>query len=437
MSMRWKSLVTALAVVVTPALVGVSSGAAHATEERADRHQTSVSIRALHKRVEAGQSSKIRGDLSIARSDAEPGSQVVLEAKPKGATVFSPLGTAIAGAKGGVSLAVTPAVSTAYRWFYAGSDDAKPSRSGIARIKVGPRPGDGSGANRVLTTLSIRATHRPVDARGDSVIRGKLLARRIEIPRRVVKLLARTTGGEFAVVAIQRTDGDGVVRFPVSPTVKTAYRLVFDGTRLLRPSRSGVVSVGVRPAIQASATPTLINPGESTAVSGLVTYEGSPLVGATVDLLARNAKKNAKFSVVGTSTTDATGAVSFTQTQTRTTVYRLAVRHTEGSPPRGVSANVRVVVRAASSLSIRGRNTQDGYAVSGVLRGGGGTIAKQLVSLQSLAGGGSTWTTVASTFTTKRGVARFLVPTSEGTSYRLAYAGGERFAPSVSGVVVN
>ena len=44
---------------------------------------------------------------------------------------------------------------------------------------------------------------------------------------------------------------------------------------------------------------------------------------------------------------------------------------------------------------------------------------------------------VASTFTTKRGVARFLVPTSEGTSYRLAYAGGERFAPSVSGVVVN
>ena len=179
-------------------------------------------------------------------------------------------------------------------------------------------------------------------------MRGKLLARGgIDIPNREILLLARTAGNPFAVVAMSRTDSDGVARFPVSPTVKTAYRLKFDGTRLLRPSRSGVVRVGVRPVVTASAAPTTIDPGESTTVSGLVTYEDAPYVGATVDLLARNPHRHGRFSVIATSTTGALGEVTFVQSPTRTTVYRLLVRHAEGTPPRAVSDNVRVVVRTA------------------------------------------------------------------------------------------
>ena len=301
---------------------------------------------------------------------------------------------------------------------------------------VGPDPGNGH-PHRLKTTLSIRATDRPVGADGDSLVRGKLLTRRIELPNREILLLARTTGNPFEVVAMSRTDRNGVVRFPVSPTVKTAYRLKFEGTRLLRPSRSGVVRIGVRPEIEASADPTRINPGESTTVSGLVTYEGAPLVGATVDLLGRNKNRHAKFKVLATGTTDALGAVSFVQTPARTTVYRLVVRHTVGTPPRAVSDNVRVVVRTATSLSIRGRTTPDGYAVSGVLRGGGGPIGGAIVALQLLGEDGVTWTEVDSARTKRRGKVQFVEPISEGASYRLAYAGGWRFAPSVSGVVVN
>jgi hypothetical protein len=288
----------------------------------------------------------------------------------------------------------------------------------------------------ISTTLSIRTTDRLADD-GGSLVRGKLLARGVDVPHREVRLLARTVGNPFTVVAMARTDRDGVVRFRVKPTVRTAYRLKFEGTRLLRPSRSGVVRIGVRPVVTASAAPTPVDPGESTMVSGLVAYEGAPYVGATVDLLARNAKRHARFHVVATGTTGTLGEVSFGQSPTRTTVYRLLVRHTEGTPPRAVSDKVRVVVRTATSLSIRGRSTADGYAVSGVLRGGGGPVPGRLVSLELLGTDGTTWTAIDAARTRKRGKVSFLEPISEGASYRLVFAGGGRFAPSVSGVVVN
>ncbi len=433
MSTRWKSLLAVAAVVATPVLVAVPTGSAQAAVKK----DTTISIRTTDKRVDAGESSKIRGNLNIKKSNAEAGKVVTLEARPKGSAGFTAVGTSVAGANGGVQLLVTPDVTTRYRWHYAGDDKTQASRSGVARIVVGPGQGDGSGPHRLRTTLSIRATDRPVAGDGTSTIRGKLLTRRIELPHREVLLLSRTAGTDsFAVVAMQRTDRDGVVRFPVSPTVRTAYRLKFEGTRLLRPSRSGVVRVGVRPSVVISAAPTSIDPGEVTTVSGVVTYEGAPYVGATVDLVGRPAKKkHASFAVLATSTTDATGAVSFDQSPSRTTVYRLVVRHSEGTPPRAVSDTVRVRVTLPSSLSIRGRTVDEQFKVSGVLRGGGSTLKGRIVALQKLAEDGVTWTAVAFDTTNRRGKAEFSQPVSEGSSYRLSYAGGPRFAPCVSGVV--
>lgn len=436
----WRSLVgtvAAVAVAATPALVGVTTTSASASApERAVKNETSISIRVNHRRVEPGEKSKVRGNLNIKQRNDEAGRLVTLEARAEGDASFSAIGTATAGPRGGLRLEVAPAVTTRYRWFYAGDADTRASRSGVARIVVGPDPGDGD-PERIRTTLSIRATDRPVDGDGESLVRGKLLARGIDLPNREILLLSRTVGNPFAVVAMSRTDRDGVVRFRVSPDVKTAYRLKFEGTRLLRPSRSGVVRIGVRPEITASAAPTRINPGESTTVSGIVTYEGAPYVGATVDLLARKAHRPGRFHVVATGTTGALGEVSFVQSPLRTTVYRLLVRHTEGGPPRAVSDNVRVVVRTATSLSIRGRTTPDGYAVSGVLRGGGGPIPGRIVSLELLGVDGLTWTAIDSARTKRRGKVKFLEPISEGASYRLSFAGGDRYAPSVSGVVVN
>lgn len=429
--------VAAVAVAATPVLVGVTSAPVSAsTPERAEKRETSISIRVSDRRVTSGETSKVRGSLNIVKSDDEAGRNVTLEAKAQGADSFVAIGETTTGSRGGVRLKVAPTVTTRYRWFYAGDDGTRASRSGVARIVVVDDPGSGNPA-RIKTTLSIRATDRPVDGDGESVVRGKLLARRVEVPNREILLLARTAGNPFEAVAMARTDRDGVVRFPVSPAVKTAYRLKFEGTRLLRPSRSGVVRVGVRPTVDASAEPTTVDPAGTTTVSGLVTYNGAPYVGATVDLLGRSSKRHAKLRLLDTGTTDALGAVSFEQAPIRTTVYRLRVRHTEGTPPQAVSDNVRVVVRTATSLSIRGRTTPDDYAVSGVLRGGGAPVRGRLVSLELLGEDGVTWTEINSARTNKRGKAKFLEPISEGASYRLHFAGTGRLAPSVSGVVVN
>ena len=300
MNKTWKSvvgMVAAVAVAATPALVGVSAGPASAgTTERAAKDDTSISIRVTDRRVEPNETSKVRGNLNVKQSDDEEGRLVTLEARPDGAAAFAAVGTATAGPHGGLKLEVAPLVTTKYRWFYPGDEDTRASRSGVARIVVGEDPGNGD-PDRIKTTLSIRATDRPVDGDGESLVRGKLLARGgIDLPNREILLLARTVGNPFAVVAMSRTDRDGVARFPVSPTVKTAYRLKFEGTRLLRPSRSGVVRVGVRPVVTASAAPTTIDPGGSTTVSGLVTYEDAPYVGATVDLLARNPHRHGRFT---------------------------------------------------------------------------------------------------------------------------------------------
>lgn len=441
----WRSIigtVAAVAVASAPILIGVTSGQASAStsdrsQEKALKDGSTLSIRVNDRRVEAGETSKVRGNLNIKSRDDEPGKIVTLEARADGATGFTAIGTATAGANGGLKVEVTPAVSTRYRWSYAGDDDTRGSRSGVARILVGPDPGNGQ-PSRLQTTLSIRATQRPADGSGQSLVRGKLVARGgIQLPNREVILMARTLNSPFAAVALARTDLDGVVRFPVNPPVGTAYRLRFEGTYLLRPSLSGVVRIGVRPVITASATPDHVDPGGSTVVQGLVTYEGAPYVGATVDLLARSKAPHARFSVVASATTDALGVVAFPQTLTRTTVFRLVVRHSGGTPPRAVSDSVRVQVTLPSSLSIRGRTTPDGFAVSGTLRGGGGPIAGGQVALEVLGTDGITWTAVDSAVTRRHGKVLFVKPVAVGTSYRLSFAGSDRFAPGVSGVVVN
>ena len=128
--------------------------------------------------------------------------------------------------------------------------------------------------------------------------------------------------------------------------------------------------------------------------------------------------------------------MAITDTPTKSTVYRLVVRHSAGVP-RGASPAVRVKVRAPSSLSIRGRHTGAGFVVSGILRGDHHTVRHAQVNLETLAPDGVTWTVVTSGFTGRHGKVTFLEPSSEGASYRLTYAGSFKLAPCISGTVVS
>ncbi|MGC4112887.1 MAG: hypothetical protein QM747_21215 [Nocardioides sp.] len=422
----------------TAAVVAVAAGAGVAAlpvfQAHADtRAATSLSIRTAHAAVKPGGSERVSGDLEVHGTASPEGRTVTLEARPTGTDSFVPVGTAVARLHGGLTLKVTPDVTTRYRWHYAGDTDARPSQSGVATIRVrvpqhAPR--------RIRTSLSVRAVHRVVRQDGSDVVRGHLRAGRVPLGHRDVLLVSHTQGEDgWTFEGDHRTRRDGGVAFEVNPSEPTAYRLVFLGTPLLRPARSGVVRVLDRPDVTIAADPTTLTRGDSTTISGTASDEGTPVAGASVQLLARKAGAR-HLKVLETGMTADDGSVSFTESPAVTTMYRIRLVHATGVRA-SLSQPVRVHVLLPSSLSIRGRATTTDYVVSGTLRGGGHQLAHRTVTLQMQASGSADWTDAGTAKTGKAGVVRFHEPTAPGTSYRLVYAGGPRFAPSTSGTVVS
>ena len=290
--------------------------------------------------------------------------------------------------------------------------------------------------NRINTSRSIRAVHRVESLGGADVVRGRLRAGRVALRHRPVILVSRTGDStSWAFAGVHRTNRLGGVAFEVEPSGTTAYRLVFLGTALLQPATSGIVRVIARPDVTITADPKRIDRGETTTVSGTVTHEGAPVAGGTVKLFARPVGTT-HVHLVGTATTASDGTVSLTDSPRRSTVYRLhLVRSTD--LPGAMSDRSRVWVRIPTSLSIRGQQRATEFVVSGVLKGGGHPLAHRTVTLLEQAPGSDTWTEAGTDRTNRVGLARFREPQAPGTDYRLAYAGGRRFAPSSSGTVVS
>ncbi len=421
------------AAVLATAAAGVVAAPALQASADTGVASTSLSIRAVHGSVRAGGSDMITGSLAVAGSGSAAGRTVTLEAKPLGTDGFVPVGDTTARAHGGLRESVTPDVTTRYRWHYAGDSDARQSYSGVVRVRVRTHHHH---HNRINTSLSIRAVHRVARLNGADLVRGRLVAGHVAILHRPVILVSRTGDTtSWTFEAVHRTRAKGVVRFAVEPTADTSYRLVFLGTQLLQPATSGVVHIVARPDVAIAVTPKRIARGGSTTVSGTVTEDGTALAGGSVKLFARPVGAH-HAHLVGTSTTAADGTVSFTDAPRRSTVYRLRLVHTAGIPG-AVSRPARVWVKHPSSLSIRGRAVKTDFVVSGVLKGAGHPLGHRTVTLLEQAPGTDTWAEAGTDVTNKLGVARFHEPTAPGTGYRLAYAGGSRFAASASGTVVS
>jgi hypothetical protein len=421
------------AAVLATAVAGAAAAPASSASADTGPAATSLTIRALHGAVRPGGTDTITGALLVAGPGTPAGRTVTLEARPMGTDTFTPVGDAVAADRGGLREAVTPDVTTRYRWHYAGDTDARPSHSGVVRVRVRTPHHP---ATRINTSLSIRAVHHVARLDGADVVRGRLRAGRIPLRHRPVILVSRTSDtGSWTFEGVHRTRRHGAVAFQVEPATRTAYRLVFLGTALLQPARSGIVRVVARPDLTIAAAPQRIDRGDTTTVSGTVTDDGAPVGGGTVKLLARPVGSK-HTHLVGTSTTADDGTVSFTDTPRRSTVYRLRLLRSTDLPG-ALSSGTRVWVRTPTSLSIRGKQTGTDFAVSGVLKGGGHALAHRMVTLLEQAPGSTTWTAAGTDRTNRLGLARFREPQVPGTGYRLAYAGGPRFSPSSSGTVVS
>ncbi len=336
--------VSALAVLATAAGLAVAPAPqAQAAEAKA---ATSLSIRVVQTRIDPGDSGRVRGHLAV-RGDLTPaGRPVTLEARPLGTAGFTPVAATETAARGGLRVAVTPEVTTRYRWRYAGDADTRRSVSGVATIRVGTRD---HAPRRLNTSLSIRKVHRVTTLGVVDLVRGRLRAGRLGLPHRPVILLARTAESDgWTFEGTHPTRRAGVVRFRVDPAENTAYRLAFLGTARLQPARSGVVRVAARPDVSIAADPQSILRGESTTISGAVTDDGTAVAGATVALWATKVGRPHSRRLVGTGTTAVDGTVQFTDSPRRSTKYRLRVAPGDGSPG-ALSPFVRVVVRSLPS----------------------------------------------------------------------------------------
>ena len=299
-----------------------------------------LAIRALQATVEPGGTGVITGSLRSPGLSLK-GRTVDLEARPKGERGFTPIGTATANDKGQIRLAIAPAVTTRYRWHYAGDIDAKSRVSGVVKVRV--RTVDGPGRRRA-TTLSAAAQRGVVNAGEKDIVQGQLRWGERRLGRRPVVLLARPVGKRsWQFRTSHRTGRLGRVAFRVRPAFGTEYRLAFPGTRAFRPATSGVVTVLVRPTLTITVDPARVAPGESARITGVVRHAESAVAGATVVLQARAAVKGSRWAVVDRTSSAADGTIEFVARPEETTRYRLRVRPA-GGLPRGASRVVAVQV---------------------------------------------------------------------------------------------
>ncbi|RLV47772.1 hypothetical protein D9V37_16705 [Nocardioides mangrovicus] len=306
------------AVALTAATAGaLVSAPAHADDLAA----TSISIRSLQATVQPGGTDTITGDLAVAGGSGA-GRTVSLEAHTPGTSGYAPVGTSVAGTNGGVSLQVTPDVTTLYRWHYDGATDARPSSSGTVRVVVSEKTHH---AHRLGTTLSVRATKRAIGPNGTAIVRGHLRSGRVGLPNRQVLLLGHRSGQSgWHFVNIARTGAHGGIAFHVRPGRTTAYRLQYLGSQVFRPSHSGTVRVHVR---QQAATSLSIRGRDGAhqrfVVSGQLRSGGHAVRSTRVSLWT-HAAGSTTWVEVATHRTGSRGVVQFRRPQSPGTAYRLA-----------------------------------------------------------------------------------------------------------------
>lgn len=190
-------------------------------------------------------------------------------------------------------------------------------------------------------------------------------------------------------------------------------------------------------AASISSVPGVVDPGQSSTVSGVVTSNGSFLGGAVVSLMARPMGERGRWVVAQSAHTRADGSVQFTVSPTQWMSYRLRI----DSPTlslREITPAVHVVVRTPSRLTARGiAGGESRTSVVGRLSAPGAPQPGRMVQLETKGIDSSEWSPVARALTSEHGFVRFTRPSSPRSHYRLVYGGDESHLPSRSKIVID
>lgn len=95
--------------------------------------------------------------------------------------------------------------------------------------------------HKAPTSLVVRSHAVRASKHKSDVINGLLRSRHHAVAGATIMLESRTAKTKFAVVASATTDSTGKVSFTVTPTTRTAYKLVYGGDATHRASHSAVI----------------------------------------------------------------------------------------------------------------------------------------------------------------------------------------------------
>src|SRR3954463_2849451 len=419
---------TALAALTAATVTATAGGLVATTAAATEKTGTSLSIREARQVILLGNNNRISGQLRARGHGALAGATVELLKKLPHATSWTAVRSQPTNSNGVVAFLVAPRRTARFELAYRGDAMHFPTRSGVVTTTV---------VRRLPTVIGASAAPNSISPGESSDIRGRLhLARSTgnprPLPNRTLTLAQRNADGTFTALGSQTTNANGVVHFTVSPTETTRYVLFFHRTRHLQAARSNGVTVfvGQPTALSITQGARSVNPGEAVTIAGVLTENGSPLAGKTVELRARPAGSNSA-TTVATGTTASDGTVAFSPAPTSDTIYRLLFRHTDVDAT-AISPAVVVLVRRATSLSIR----FDGSAVRGTLFGPhNNPLADKLVTLQSSPAGADTWSDVGSKRTGPHGGVGFAVAPTAATDYRLVFGATRRYQACQSGTV--
>lgn len=281
-----------------------------------------LSIHAEPRLIAMGETTSAFGALKCPRSGDVEGQQITLYEHTAGTGGFSAVATTSTEADGSYQLA-PPAFDT-NAVFYVSSATARSRRHAVrVAVQVTPtsQPADGAqlftGAGPLKGAARARADNRvtfagkvdPVDA-GARVSLQRESATANEEWRLITRGVV-DAHGEYSITHTFGAPGDVNIRIVVHPR-----------SRLNAPGASTPVSYEISRAqnphltIEASADP--ISYGEALTITGILANGAKQ----QVTLLAHTRGK--RFAPVATATTDESGAYTFTQSPSSSTVYRVA-----------------------------------------------------------------------------------------------------------------
>lgn len=308
-------------------------------------------------------------------------------------------------------------------------------RAATVTALAGLGPGLGLGAAGVAaastpahTSLSIRSAKAAIDPGSHDTVSGVLLAAGHPLAGAAVVLRAKPSGAtSFHAVATHNSGSRGGVAFVVSPARTTAYQLVFRGDASDTASRSGIVTLRVRPDDRPTTSLSIrlsvpaVDPGGAAVVSGVLLGAGHPLGDRRV-ILQRRPAGDSTWHFARAKDTGPHGFVAFVVRPPVRTQFRLVFLphpNFRGSRSGVVTLNVRTPTVLSLTASATSIDAGTPVTLTGTLTTAAGAVAGRTVTLLSRPLSSTTFTKVGSATTASDGTVTFTVSPQHSTRYVL------------------